>query len=85
MSKNKNRRYWTVIGVYKDNNQVWMEHSFSFSPSDAAKDALAKMAKLAGSGDPVVADVIKGKHFGTLKNGYLVRLNGNVLNELKEG
>lgn len=79
----KNRRYFTVVGIYRDNNQVWMTFTWAFSPADAAETALREMAKIAGSGDPAVCDVIVGRHKGQLKNGHLVQLDP-AIGKLKE-
>ena len=61
------KKWFTVVGFYRDNNQVWVEHARAFSPEAAAYTAVkAVYVKTDGASDPAVVDVFKGKQRGML-------------------
>jgi len=66
-AKRKNRSWFTVVGFYRDNNQVWVEHSWAFDPQDASYSAVKALYEKAESSDPAVVDVFKGKQKGLLQ------------------
>ena len=88
MAKRK-QKWYTVVGVYMDNNQPWMEHvkrgnGGATSPKDAALIALTSgIISEYPSGQPAVVEVIEGKVKGILGNEkLLIAWDGGVLKEL---
>lgn len=61
MNKKKIRSWYTVVGFYRDNNQVWAEHARAYCPRDAAYNALKIICGKCGSGEPAVVDVFPGQ------------------------
>jgi pseudouridine-5'-phosphate glycosidase len=80
--KKDNRKWFTVIGVYRDNDQVWIEHVRAEGPQNAAVSALVKIADREEGSDPAVVDVIKGRHRGQLNTENVVILADGELQEL---
>ena len=67
-AKRKNRSWFTVVGFYRDNNQVWVEHAWAFDPQDASYSAIKAIHdKTDGASDPAVVEVFKGQQRGLLQ------------------
>jgi hypothetical protein len=89
MAKRK-QKYYTVIGVYTENNQPWIQwikkgerSGGAISPKDAALMALTSgVIAEYPSGNPAVIEVLEGKFKGVLGNEKLLALWDN--SELKE-
>ena len=58
----------TVIGLYADNQQPWIEHVSSENPRQAAIDAITKLSVEYDCDDMYVVEVLEGTHMGTLLN-----------------
>ena len=69
----------TVIGIFGDNQQPWMEHVKAETPQDAARAGIKKIDKrndeAVGIADIFVVDVIKGKVKGCLCNEKVVDID----------
>ena len=88
MAKRK-QKWYTVVGVYMDNNQPWMVYvkkgqDGAVSPREAVVSALTQgIISEYPSGQPAVVEVIEGKVKGILGNEKLLALwDGGVLKEL---
>ena len=82
MAKKDNRKWFTVIGIYRDNNQVWIEHVRAVGPQNAAVSGLVRITDRDDGSAPAVVDVICGKHRGQLDTENIVILAGGGLTEL---
>jgi hypothetical protein len=69
---------YTVIGLYADNQQPWMEHVSATTPKKAALKGIKVMVDKneAEKDDLFVVDVIEGHHMGTLNNNSVVNKAG---------
>jgi hypothetical protein len=70
---------FTVIGIYGDNQQLWMAHiDKAASPKVAAKKAIKIIYADGKNGveleDIFIVDVFKGYHTGTLCNDHVVSI-----------
>lgn len=77
---------YTVIGIYGDNNQPWIEFADGANPMDAARNAILAWMKEQDSDeepDILIVDVIKGRHPGVLNNEYVVPARALFANERK--
>ena len=68
MAKKKVKSWYTVVGFYRDNNQVWAEHARAYCPRDAAYSALKAITEKCGSGEPAIVDVFPGQLKSMLGN-----------------
>jgi hypothetical protein len=73
-----NKRAYTVIGFYADNNQPWMAFVKSSSPKAAAKLGIKMVYDNGESGanleDMFVVEVVEGQRHGELGNQKVVSL-----------
>lgn len=69
---------YTVIGLYADNQQSWMEHVSATTPKKAALKGIKVMVDKndAEEADLFVVDVIEGHHIGKLSNDFVVNKAG---------
>jgi hypothetical protein len=70
---------YTVIGIYADTQEPWMEHVKNASdPKEAAIQAINKLSDRSGADpdDMYVLEVIEGIHSGTLNNDNALNLDG---------
>jgi hypothetical protein len=77
------KKPYTVIGYYRDNNQPWMEHVNAPDATSGAGLALISLSENSG-GEPVVVEVIEGKHMGVLHNESLLMMQDGVMSEIGE-
>ena len=69
---------YTVIGIYADTQEPWMEHVKNApNPKEAAIQAINKLSDRSGADpdDMFVVEVIEGCHTGTLSNDKVMSLN----------
>ena len=62
---------YTVVGIYADNQQPWMEHVMANNPKAAAIKGINQLSKSDDQPDPddlYVVEVIEGKVKGVLCN-----------------
>ena len=70
---------YTVIGIYADTQEPWMEHIKDMpDPKEAAIQAINKLSDRSGADpdDMYVIEVIKGIHTGALGNNNALNLDG---------
>ena len=69
---------YTVIGIYADSQEPWMEHVKNApDPKEAAIQAINKLSDRSGADpdDMFVVEAIEGCHTGTLNNDKVLSLN----------
>jgi hypothetical protein len=74
------RRYYTVIGFYRDNEQPWMGYAVGVTALEAAIKAIQNQSKLDGQDEDddriTVVEVVAGKRQGRLGNDMCLNING---------